>query len=475
MRQIFDTALVDSFQKVVEQSILKLANGKDLTAFQETLRDGMNQICVTIQQRLLEQIDGELVANSTARKNWVITRRNDPKTILSPFGPVTYHRTYFKNKKTRRHAYLTDNLVGYTPHQRLDTLLEADVLTESLDRSFRKAGKSQGKRAKGTEVSGQTVLNIVRKLQPEKVEIKEAPRRRRKCPIIYIEADEDHVPHQKKGTRAFEQKLVYIHEGRTALSQGRYQLLNKKYLTFSPGTKTEEIWNTIWHYLDDTYALEKAERIYISGDGAYWIKAGAEYIPNSTYVLDSFHLRQAILRGAGADKDNRRALGKAIWYAKQTQMNKILTQLLKAAGEESRRQTIINVYKYLNNNWHGIKASKEHREYIVGCSAEGHVSHVLSARLSSRPMGWSYLGANQMAHLRVHRENGMDIHKLYIKEHKKENKFSARKRYSMPTAIPTVKAAGGSFETLDNIPSFRDGSNAFARLLRRIANYGDNI
>lgn len=49
----------------------------------------MNQICVTIHQRLLEEIDGELVSNYTARKNWLMGRRNDPKTILSPFGPST--------------------------------------------------------------------------------------------------------------------------------------------------------------------------------------------------------------------------------------------------------------------------------------------------------------------------------------------------------------------------------------------------
>lgn len=33
----------------------------------------------------------------------------------------------------------------------------------------------------------------------------------------------------------------------------------------------------------------------------------------------------------------------------------------------------------------------------VGCSAEGHVSHILSARLSSRPMAWSQQGAEKMA------------------------------------------------------------------------------
>ena len=60
----------------------------NLTAFQESLRNGMNEICTTIQQRLLEQIDEGLVSNIAARRDWVIARRNDVKTILSLFGCV---------------------------------------------------------------------------------------------------------------------------------------------------------------------------------------------------------------------------------------------------------------------------------------------------------------------------------------------------------------------------------------------------
>lgn len=36
---------------------------------------------------------------------------------------------------------------------------------------------------------------------------------------------------------------------------------------------------------------------------------------------------------------------------------------------------------------------------------EGHVSHILSDRMSSRPMGWSVTGADRMARLRAHYRN----------------------------------------------------------------------
>lgn len=38
----------------------------------------------------------------------------------------------------------------------------------------------------------------------------------------------------------------------------------------------------------------------------------------------------------------------------------------------------------------------------MGSSTEGHVSHILSERMSSRPMGWSKVGLSKMADIRVY-------------------------------------------------------------------------
>ncbi|NMA83189.1 MAG: hypothetical protein GX962_04920 [Epulopiscium sp.] len=75
------------------------------------------------------------------------------------------------------------------------------------------------------------------------------------------------------------------------------------------------------------------------------------------------------------------------------------------------------------NNWECIKRRYD-KEYI-GCSAEGYVSHILSDRLSSRPLGWSLIGADQMARLRVYDANGGDVYEL-MKRKKKETKKEQR-------------------------------------------------
>ena len=54
----------------------------------------------------------------------------------------------------------------------------------------------------------------------------------------------------------------------------------------------------------------------------------------------------------------------------------------------------------------------------MGSSTEGHVSHILSERMSSRPMGWSKVGMSKMAELRAYYYNKGDMLELvrYQKE-----------------------------------------------------------
>jgi len=49
------------------------------------------------------------------------------------------------------------------------------------------------RRVQGTGVTGQTVLDIARRFEPEQLDAKESPAPKRECRILYIEADEDHV------------------------------------------------------------------------------------------------------------------------------------------------------------------------------------------------------------------------------------------------------------------------------------------
>jgi len=102
-----------------------------------------------------------------------------------------------------------------------------------------------------------------------------------------------------------------------------------------------------------------------------------------------------------------------------------------------------------------------YEEEYIGCSAEGHISHILSSRLSSRPLGWSLVGADQMARLRVYKANGGDIYELLSKkkgERQKENRIIELEKKVVKKKLRTASA-----ETIDNIPYINDGRRTWQR------------
>ena len=84
---------------------------------------------------------------------------------------------------------------------------------------------------------------------------------------------------------------------------------------------------------------------------------------------------------------------------------------------------------YIMNNWSGIMASLKDKEHQSGCSAEGHVSHILSDRMSSRPLGWSRIGVDRMTRLRVYKWNGGDILTLVRYQKEPESKAAGAEGY----------------------------------------------
>ena len=89
-------------------------------------------------------------------------------------------------------------------------------------------------------------------------------------------------------------------------------------------------------------------------------------------------------------------------------------------------------WNYIKNNWKGVRKRIKKEEGVMGSSTEGHISHVLSARMSSRPMGWSRQGADSLAHIRIYWKNGGDMLELVKqqKEREKEEREEDEKYFS---------------------------------------------
>ena len=80
--------------------------------------------------------------------------------------------------------------------------------------------------------------------------------------------------------------------------------------------------------------------------------------------------------------------------------------------DETGLKRVMDARDYILSNWTAAKLRLRHQDGVKGSSTEGHVSHVLASRMSSRPMGWSIKGATKMAKLRAYALNGGDMLEL---------------------------------------------------------------
>lgn len=437
--------IIKAYTSNLEKALTGNANFSDLT---RNLEKELHKAGTLMVREALETLDLAVKESKQRKKHWHVERKDVENTIATTMGPINYKRTYYVNKVTSDYAFLSDELVGIEKHQRKDMNVGAKLLEHATNSSYQQAAEAVSYSGINSKT---TVMNEIRKLGAipnEAVEIKKA---KQEVPIIYIEADEDHVPMQK-GPRDIS-KIIYVHEGRQPVSKGRNKLLNVRYFTAAKQS-SEELWLDVAKYLDEAYNVETIKRVFISGDGASWIKEGLNWIDKSTFVLDKFHLAKYV-RVATAHMDYTRG---PLWHYINQGMKKATKDLLEfiLANTESqhKREGVLATKKYIMNHWEAIQRQKD-PDYI-GCSAEGHVSHVLSARLSSRPKGWSETGMEQMARLRVFDFNGGNIYEYMTQEKEKEVKEESIFKLDARIIKKHQKA---SFETLNNLTVVNMGIN----------------
>ena len=452
----------------IEKVVGELLKGKKDT---EDLSKEVQNRVLNLGTRLLgeiyEKLDHEIRESITRKKHWNIEHREQKKTIIDVMGKVEFKRTGYCSKGSNKYIYLLDHVLGYEPGQKITLGAAARALEETIESSYSKGGKNA---SITEEISKQAVKELVHGTIIEMPIAK--PKEKKKMRYLHIVADEDHVSSQflehkgdlPRDTRGYKintimPKLIclyedIINESGEQSENPRFKLIGKRYFSgVHSGTKAnEELWRQVADYIETTYDTEYLERVYIAGDGASWIKRGCEYIENSRFVLDKFHMMKYINASVTQLVDSAEDAKSEIWEAVNTANKKALKDVYKRIFDvtetENKKEEVNSALNYLLNNWNGIKIKVEEAVGCWKCCAEGQVSHVLSDRMSSRPMGWSTLGCDQMAKLRAFKWNNEKVIDLlkYQKKKQAEQKQREERREEQEELIKELRKKQSGWE-----------------------------
>lgn len=428
-------------QQICEKFIGEVAQffsqGKNITLeeMETSLKEKTNEFILEMIKTYLEQLDQAIVEDKAGRKEKgiVIERRNEKREQYLAFGQLAFKRTYFYDKKHKEYIYLLDKAVGIENYDRVSGTVTTELIEHASETSY---GESS-RHVTGNEISRHTVMKKLRKLRGLKTE---APLKKRKVKILHVNADEDHIALQN-GKKTIV-PLISIHEGIKRVGK-RGQCINPHYIS-SHGKEAEELWLEACEWIYETYDIDHIERIYLYGDGASWIKEGLNWLPKAKMVLDRYHLNKAVTIATSKQPEKRTAIHLALSKNDKKAFKQIARLLNKDAKDDTEKKKIREFINYINNNWEGITIYNQ--EECGGSCTEGHVSHVLSSRLSSRPMGWSKKGLKIMAELRAYKKSGGQIKLKHFKN--TEAKYRLEKTLLEKTSKTFDKVARERFNNV---------------------------
>ena len=356
-------------EKITKESLL---SGNTM-CFEEELFDTVLGFGRSLYQEILESIE-QTIRNSEVRKqSYYVEHKEDHRTLLTRFGNLEIKRAYYSSKQDGKGVYLLDKYIGLDSNEKVSLAAKAHALREAVETSYRKGGEEAC--LTDDVVTKQTVKNLIHDLEVEMPE--EIPEKKKQIKTLHIQADED-------------------------------------------------LWLEVQQYIYDNYDTEYLENVYIAGDGAPWIVSGCQVLEKSKFVLDKFHLWKYISAATSHLMDSTEDARELIYDAIREKDLEEVERLLRKCGANAvtpgKQKEIEACQKYIQNNWLGIIVRYDNAGADWGCSAEGQISHVLSARESSRPMGWSKLGVHKMTQLRVFTRNGGKVTDLLEYQHKKEQK-----------------------------------------------------
>ena len=126
---------VDSFKKKIDQLLDHFIYGNathPYPSFFLEMQQIMNQVCLDFTTKYYELIDKEFRDSKERKKYYVINKSNVPRTLITIFGTITFHRTLYQHKVTGEYYFYVDDVCGIDAYKNYDPLVRAILVQDSV-------------------------------------------------------------------------------------------------------------------------------------------------------------------------------------------------------------------------------------------------------------------------------------------------------------------------------------------------------
>ena len=396
----------------------------------DLLSSSVLEDCKSAARDILEAIVSDLNIKiredkpSRKARGLILKEKNRERSLLTELGRLDLPRDYYYDKKEEKYDYLLDRVIGLQGYERISAGVRAKLVSMATEVSYAKSAET----VTGGQLSRQCVRECILKLgaiekRPQPYEPK------RKVKELHLFADEDHVHMQRegraKGKKSRMVPLVTVTEGVEEESKGRNRTRNAMHFV-DENFDTKALWKSVEGYIGASYDIESIEKIYIHADGGKWITNGLESFSNVTRVMDGFHLEKRLKEVSRKfpGSNLRQRIKAAIERGDRKKLDMLMQEMYARSQDKKQIEFTTKLGRYLTENFEEIR--NRLKSDAVGSCTEGQVSHILSARFSRNPMGWSEEGLGKLSKQRVYIKNNGKIEASDFKKKEKSGGDSYR-------------------------------------------------
>lgn len=354
---------------------------------------------------ILKYLDDQIKEKRS--KNYAIVRTGEAWHVTK-FGTVRIKRRYYRNEDGTYH-FLLDELMGMDKHRHTTQYVKKLALDMAGVMPYRRSSEIIDKTTP-ISLSHQTIHRIVAKVADDCLIRQDAVLNRFKetgelpdCENkvndrIVIEADGVMLSLQRGSRRKVEAKLGITYEGWKKVGENRYKTDNKS--VYGDIVNSDTFWSAMTLKLSRQYDLSSVSHMVLGGDGAGWIREGAEYF-GSCYQLCRFHLNRALTRTLGYDSETLKSIRDSLIKGDPAAIFSLLDNAANSAKGD-KRIDIKKLSNYLSSNLSGLKIyPKVDSEWRGTGAIEGNIDKFIARRMKNQGMSWSVQGIRRMLWLRI--------------------------------------------------------------------------